>query len=132
MLVFTSGQMAGQSTVELHNIHSHRVWRSQIWQPAGAHSDRVTESHKYTALSCASIMSRPAATARRENNDVPVGPTPALIYLQITCQDADLLLLPRLLHAFNTREECPPHTSGFLRLPLQRISVVDEEKQTKD
>lgn len=73
---------------------------------AGAHSDRVTESHKYTAWRrCASIMSRPAATAGRENNDEPVGPTPALIYLPFLARMQQICFC-RVSSTLSTLEEC--------------------------
>lgn len=98
---------ARQSTAELHTASvcvdcGDRFGNQLARIPTGS------QNHTNIRRRCASIMSRPAATARRGNNDGPVGPTPALIYLQMTCQDADLRRC-RLLSTLSTLEEC--HTT---------------------
>lgn len=84
--------------------------------------------HRITQIyGCASIMSRPATTAGRENNDEPLGPTPALIYLRVLARMQQIcLLLPRLLHAKNATTYVTSRS-----FPTSTHFVV-EEKQTKD
>lgn len=62
--------------------------------------------HRITQIyGCASIMSRPAATAGRENNDEPVGPTPALIYLRFLARMQQICFC-RVSSTLSTLEEC--------------------------